>query len=396
MMRSVVITGVGTIGPHGGGLDGLRAALASGETPLRDVDACDFPTTSRLALFQEGDLSPWLPARAARRLSPSSKYAVAAARQAIENAGSPDDGRRTLVRLGVSFGPSSVTEKLLDQILRADPRESSPMLFMESVANAPAGQVAMALDLRGPNAAIAQREAAGLLAFVGGVSDVATGRCDRALVGAVDEITPLTHGILDRFGALATECGELSEAARPFSANRNGMVISEGCTTILLEDEAVARDRGAPILAKIAATARANDPTAPTHSWGRGGKRLAQSLATRLVAQGVDVPSIEQVVSSASGSLRGDRLEADWLRALFAKSRVPHVVAPKSVTGEYGGGYLAAALLAAGGAAVAAPRDFAVDPRLGIEVAAAGRACRTLISATAAGGAAAWVVVDPV
>ncbi len=63
------------------------------------------------------------------------------------------------MRLGVSFGPSSITEKLLEQILCGDPQEASPSLFMESVANAPAGQVAMALDLRGPNAAIAQRKA---------------------------------------------------------------------------------------------------------------------------------------------------------------------------------------------------------------------------------------------
>ncbi|MEM7168020.1 MAG: beta-ketoacyl synthase N-terminal-like domain-containing protein [Planctomycetota bacterium] len=404
-MRRVVLTGLGTIGPHGSGTEPLAAALRSGDAPLQSVEPCSLhgANSAGLALYQQGELTPWLAPRAARRLSPSSKYAVAAARQALQHAGVDDSGGaeqpRTSVRLGVSFGPSSVTESLLEQILRGNPQEASPMLFMESVANAPAGQVAMALDLRGPNAAIAQREAAGLLAFVGGVSDVTTGRCDRALVGAVDEVTSLTHGILDRFDALARPTEDLPEGARPFSGNRNGMLLSEGCTVIVLEDEESAKRRGAPILARVAAAVRANDPTAPASSWGRGGARLAKSLRRRLDAAGVDIASIDCVVSGAAGSVRGDRLEASTLRALWGEQPLPRVVAPKSVTGEYGGGFLAAAVLASGGAPVAPPKHFEVDPRLRIDLRdprheEASNPRRTLVSALAAGGAAAWIVLE--
>ncbi len=139
--------------------------------------------------------------------------------------------------------------------------------------------------------------------MIGGVGDIASGRCERAVVGVVDEMTPLTHGILDRFGALARGTGTLTERARPFSRQRNGMVVGEGCTLLVLEDEGVARERGAPVLARVAASARASDPTAPPHSWGRGGRRLANSLARRLTAQGVDLARIDRIVSGASGSV---------------------------------------------------------------------------------------------
>lgn len=400
-MLPVVVTGFGVVGPHGNGRAGVAEALACGASSLRPVEQCALhdENSARLALFQEGDLSAWLNARVARRFSPSSRFAVAAAQQAFADAGidaGGGDAARTSVRLGVSFGPSSITERLLEQILNGNPQDASPMLFMESVANAPAGQVAMALDLRGPNAAIAQREAAAVLAFIGGVSDIASGRCDRALVGAVDEMTSITHGILDRFGALAKATGSVAEGARPFSVDRNGMVISEGCTVAVLEEEGAARRRGAPILARVVATARGSDPTAPAASWGRGGRRLAQTLARRLAAADIDRHELDCVVSGAAGSVRGDRAEADVLRALWADHEWPPVIAPKSVTGEYGGGFLAAALLATGGAAVAAPQHFQIDPALGVQPAAlpASGARRALISALAAGGAAGWLVLE--
>ncbi|HEV7514981.1 MAG TPA: ketosynthase chain-length factor, partial [Thermoanaerobaculia bacterium] len=115
-----------------------------------------------------------------------------------------------------------------------------------------------------------------------------------------------------------------------------------------------------------------------------------------LARAGLEPGDIDLVVSGASGSRTGDRLEALTLRAAWGERPLPPIVVPKAVTGEYGGGFLAAAVLAAGGAPFGPTPGFAeADPELGIVPHAGGplpAPARVLVSTVAAGGAAAWLV----
>ncbi len=99
-------------------------------------------------------------------MSPPSKLAVAAARMALRCAGLPGkDEAGTATVIATAFGPSSYTEALLKQILLEGPEAASPSLFTESVANAPAAQIAIACKARGPSVTVCQREAGPLLAL---------------------------------------------------------------------------------------------------------------------------------------------------------------------------------------------------------------------------------------
>src|SRR4029077_14835959 len=103
-------------------------------------------------------------------------------------------------------------------------------------------------------------------------------------------------------------------------------------------------------LARVLAWGSAFDPTAPPSGWGRGGRSLARALRRTLERAGLTPGDIDLVVSGAAGSRDGDRLEAAVLRAAWEGGTLPPVAAPKAVTWEYGGGHLAAAVLAASGA----------------------------------------------
>src|SRR5688572_30327389 len=127
------------------------------------------------------------------------------------------------------------------------------------------------------------------------------------------------------------------------------MLAAEGAVVVVLERADDARARGARVLARIAAGARGFDSTATAYGWGSGGEALGARLAGELARQGMDVASVDRVVSGASGAVAGDRLEAAVLRRAF-DGRVPPLLAPKGVTGEYAGGHLAASVLAAAGA----------------------------------------------
>lgn len=349
------ITGVGHVGASGLGLDAVARALAGAPPPAVEVDRSagwHAAGSARTALLcPDANLTPWVSPAAARRMSRPSRLAVAAARMAIEHAGATGfeaDG----VVFATAFGPAAFTEKLLREIL-ADPETASPFLFTECVANAPTAEVALAIGARGTNWTITQREAGPVLALARAAAEIEERRARSVVAGAVEEITPLLHGVLDRFRALA----------RP---GRPGFIAAEASTALVVEDEADAVARGARPLARVVARGSAFDPTATPGTWGREGDAIGRAMRRTL-----DPATIDAVVSGASGARDGDREETLALDALFEGRPMPPVLAPKAVLGEFGGGYLLAAILT---------------------VSAGAR--RVLATGLASGGAAGWLVLE--
>jgi 3-oxoacyl-[acyl-carrier-protein] synthase II len=399
---TILITGVGTLGAWGAGADRLAEALAAGRPEIREVDRSAgyhaAESARRACLLPAGPFGSFLSPGEARRMSPPSKLAVAAARMALRCAGLPAaEEDETAVVVATAFGPSSTTEALLKQIFCDSPESASPSLFMESVANAPAAQIAIAVRARGPSLTICQREAGPLIAAGRAAGEVVRGHAHRALAGAVDEMTPLLHALLDRYGALARPGADGEEAARPFDRQRNGFLAGEGATMVVLESETGLAERGGRALARVLGWGNAFDPTAPTTGWGRGAGTLAHGLLRALRRAGVEPVDVDLIVSGASGSREGDRLEALVLGEAWGEIPLPPIVAPKAVTGEYGGGLLGAAVLAAAGSPFGPTADFtAMDPELGI-VPHDGSPLpppeTVLVTSLAAGGAAAWLVL---
>ncbi len=400
-MAAAVVTGVGAVGSFGCGAGALRDALAAGLLRTTEVDRSGGyhrPRGARTAaLVGAPDLSAWVAAGAARRMSPPSKLAVAAARMALAEAGG-DEPEPASVALGTAFGAASFSERLLKSVMEEGPETASPFLFTECVANAPAAQVAIACRATGPNLTFAQREASPLVAVAHAAREVAQGVVARALAGAVDECPPLVHAVLDRFRALAPPEADGGETPRPFDRLRAGFVAGEGAAVLVIEREDAARARGARTRARVRAAATAFDPTATRVSWGHGTSGLARALRRMLDRAGLGVDDVDAVVSGASGAVAGDRVEALTLREAWGGRPLPPVLVPKAVTGEYGGAILPAALLALEGAVFAAPPGFAErDPELGVEPHGGGALPalrRVLVTSVAAGGAAAWLVLE--
>jgi 3-oxoacyl-[acyl-carrier-protein] synthase II len=210
------------------------------------------------------------------------------------------------------------------------------------------------------------------------------------LAGSVEECPPLLHAALDRFGALAVP--------RPFDRRRRGFLLAEGATLVLLESAETACARNARVLTRLLGWGSAFDPSASTIGWGSGVETLARELAALIARCGIDPADVDLVVSGASGSIAGDRLEARTLRRVWGDRPLPPVVAPKGVTGEYGGAFLAAAIAAAEGSPPAVTAGFSEpDPELGIvphEGALPAIPRVVLVSSLASGGGASWVLLQ--
>lgn len=382
----VMISGLGYVGGLGGGVMGcgaeaLGAALETGAPALPIPPDTPWP-----------DLSPWLSPRAARRMSPPSKLGVAATRMALEDAGLgveelPDS---VAVVASTAFGPSSHTEGLLEQIFEEGPEAASPFLFTESVANAAAAQIALVLRARGPNITVTQREAGPWIALARATREIHLGRAKLAVVLAVDELTELLLRILSGFRVLSRG------AARPYDRRRDGLVPTAGATVLVLEPARALEARGGRARASVRGGIAGFDPSAPPAGWGQDPAPLAAALERGLGRLGVAPESIDRLVAGASGAKSGDRLEAMLWRRLYG-DRPPPILAPKAVVGEYGGGALAAAVLAAEGLRFGATPGFregdsetGIAPHDGRDL---GEPTTVLAGALAAGGAGAWTVL---
>ena len=400
----IAVTGLGTISACGVGRAPLLAALTAGTPRLTEVPAPRGRRAGRArtaALVDPAVLEAALRGRDTRRMSPPSRLALVAAAGALEEAGltpaqEPDPDLAVVA--AIAFGPSSFTTRLFDQILDEGPASASPALFTECVANAAVAQVDAVLRAGGPSYALAQGEAGPLRAVARAASEIALGRARRALAGAVEEMPPIVHAFLDRLGALQTPAGTAGEQGRPFDRDRRGFHAAEGATFLLLEDESQARERGAPVVARLIGSGSAFDASAPAAGYGSGALRLARALRSGLDRAGIGPAEVDLVVSGASGSRRGDRLEAEMIRAAWGDHPLPPVLAPKAVTGEYGGAFLAAALLAVQGEGGGAQPWFGVaDEACGIAphrgpVPAGVK--KVLATSVAAGGCASWLLLE--
>lgn len=373
MNDAVCLSGVGVCGSFGTGADALLAALASGSVPVQSVPLVTRggarAATARAALADPAALKPWLAPLEARRMSPPSRMAVAAARMALADAGLPPAGNlagSTGTSLGTAYGCISYTTRLLDEAHEFGWQGVSPMLFTETVANVHAGQIALAVQATGPNYTFTQREASALTALGRAWTLCTSGACDRVLTGAVDELSPVLLAVLNQFRMLARPA---AGPPRPFDPSSPGCLAAEGACVLLAEPVGAARARGARADLRLLAVVRANDPSASPRGWGDDPATTARRLRSELARHGIAPQSLDRIVSGAAGIPDADRAELARLEAVFGP-QLPALATPKSAVGEYGGNSLAAA--------VAGVR--------------AGE--RVLLTSAAVGGAVVWAVLE--
>jgi 3-oxoacyl-[acyl-carrier-protein] synthase II len=281
--RRVVVTGIGPVSPVGIGREPLWDALVAGRSGIKQVtlfDTTDFPV--KIAGEIQGfDPHDYLDRKEVRRTDRASHFAVAAARLAWDDADSPQtEPSRTAVVVSTGIGGLSTMIAQHKVLLERGPDRVSPFLVPMMMPNAPAGHVAMEMGFTGPNTCITTACAASGHAVGEGYRYIRDGIADVALAGGTEAvITPLSMAGFAQMQAL-TRNPDAERASRPFDADRDGFVLAEGATVLVLEELERARARGATIYAEVAgygASADAHHITAPEP--GGSGAVLAMQAA---------------------------------------------------------------------------------------------------------------------
>lgn len=341
--RRVVVTGMGAITPLGLNVsDFWKNAVdgVSGAAPITRFDASAFAT--RFACEVKGfDAQQYMDKKSAKRMDPFAHYALAAANEAIRDAGldttSLTDAQRA--RIGVMIGSGQggmMTFEAQAETLRASgPSRVSPFLVPMMIVDSAGAQVAMQHGLRGPNHAVVSACATGNDNLMSALDAIRAGRADIIVAGGSEAvITPLGVGGFAAARALSTNNENPTGASRPFDAARDGFVAGEGAATLVLETLESAEKRGARIYAELLGVGAACDAyhmTAP-HPEGIGA-RLAMLAA--LEEGGLSLNDVDTINMHATSTPIGDTAECFAVRAVFGEltDRIS-VTSTKSMTGH--------------------------------------------------------------
>jgi 3-oxoacyl-[acyl-carrier-protein] synthase II len=319
--QRVVMTAVGLTSPNGNNLESFRESLLNGKSGVRDYEIRYVGKT--LAGVCEFESTKYQTKKDIRRGTRAGAVGIWAAREAVSRSGidwEKMDRSRVGIYIGVTEHGNVETENEIYAIKAYDydTQYWSHHHNPRTVANNPAGEIALNMGVTGPHYTIGAACAAGNAGIIQGVQMLRLHECDLALAGGVSESIH-TFGIFASFrsqGALAYHA-DATKASRPFDVDRNGIVVSEGACIYVLERLSDAKARGAEIIAEIVSYAINTDATdfvLPNP------ERQAQCIELALKRGGLAADQIDIVSTHATGTSSGDSQECDALRRVFGEN----------------------------------------------------------------------------
>lgn len=343
--RRVVITGMGALSPIGNDVPSMWRAALEGRSGIRRlslVDPSNYPAQTG-GEVQDFDPTAYMDRRDARRMARFSQFAVAAARQAVEQA-SLDLAHEERGRIGIVMGNGGGglpnTDETMRTILQRGGSKVDPLFMAKMLPNMAAANVTIQLGLLGYTNTVSTACAAGTQAIGDALEVIRSGRADVMLAGGSEAgISELGLAGFVAMRALATSNNEHPDrASRPFDRDRDGFAPAEGAGVLVLEELDHARARGATPLAELlgyGVSADAAFLVAPAE----GGDGAARAMRTALADAAVAVDEIDYISAHATSTDVGDLTETQAIKAVFGEHayRIP-ISAMKSQIGHLLGG----------------------------------------------------------
>jgi len=337
MSTKVVVTGMGVVSPLGNSVPVFWQALCAGRSGIRTVDRFDTEgLASTIAGLAEEVVPDGLGPKESRRQSRYTLFALQASDEAIRQAGlrmDQENPYRCGAIIGSGIGGVDAIEENAIRLHESGPRRVSPMMLPQGLINMAPGLVAIRHGLKGPNSALVTACTSGTQCIGLSADVIRLNRADVMLAGGAE--TPvLRFGIASfcSMRALSTRNDEPQRASRPFDADRDGFVISEGAGILVLESEEHARKRGAEILAEVAGMGESCDAyhvTAPEPE----GEGPAEAMRAALVQSHLNPSDIDYYNAHGTSTRLNDPSEARSLRRVFGEN-MPLVSSTKSMTGH--------------------------------------------------------------
>jgi 3-oxoacyl-[acyl-carrier-protein] synthase II len=341
MKRRVVVTGMGAVTPVGNDVATMWRSLIegkSGAAPITHFDASNFEV--RFACEVKGfDVTQYMDRKEAKRSDQFTQYAVAAANQAMHDAGFGDgtgyDPDNTGVIVGSGIGGLKIFEEQHDVYRSRGPTKISPFFIPMFISDIAAGIVSMQFNAKGPNYATVSACATSAHAIGDAFRTIQYGDADVMITGGAEAtVTPMAVGGFANMKALSERNDSPGTASRPFDLTRDGFVMGEGGAVMILEELEHAKRRGARIYSEIAgygATGDAYHLTAPAPN-GEGAQR---AMKRALKDAGLTPEDVQYINAHGTSTPANDMNETAAIKAVFGETAYKvSVSSTKSATGH--------------------------------------------------------------
>jgi 3-oxoacyl-[acyl-carrier-protein] synthase II len=344
--RRVVVTGLGCISPVGNTVEQAWSNLIAGQSGIDLITKFDASAFAcKIAGEVKGfDLESYIGAKEARTMDTFIHYGIAAAVQAVQDAGLPtgealseEEACRIACIIGSGIGGLPMIEETHTELTNRGPRRISPFFVPASIINMISGHVSMRFGFKGPNLAVVTACTTGLHCIGEAARKIEYGDADVVIAGGAEStVSPLGIGGFAAMRALSTRNDDPKTASRPWDKDRDGFVLGEGAGVMVLEEYERAKARGAKIYAELAGygmSADAGHMTAPNMD----GPRRAMLNALRNA--GLNTAQVDYLNAHGTSTPLGDINESNAIKAALGDHAKKVVVnSTKSMTGHLLGG----------------------------------------------------------
>ncbi len=369
-LRRVVVIGIGIVSPVGIGLEEPWENVKKGKSGIGKVTK--FDTTdlgSQIAgEIKNFDPTKYMDNRVIRRNDEFIHYAVAAAKIAWEDSGlkelSENEQDRTGVAIGSGIGGIGMIAKNQNILMEKGHRKIQPFFIPGAIINMASGILSMIYQAKGPNLSTVTACATSTHSIGEAFRIIQTGYADIMITGGSEApITPLAIGGFDIMRALSRRNDEPEKASRPFDAQRDGFVIAEGSTVLILEEYERAKKRGAKIYGEIIGFGMSSDAYHQT-SPAPDGSGAARCMSEALKDAGLKPEEIDYINAHGTSTVLNDKTETMAIKKVFGDYAYEvNISSTKSMTGHLLGS--AGAIEAA--FSLLAMRDDIIPPTINYE-----------------------------
>ena len=342
--QRVVVTGLGTINPLGNNVSDTWENLISGVSGIDYItlfDTSDLPVTFA-GEVKNFDANEYMGKQNARKLDRAGHLSIFAAEEAIKDAGFNIDeslGDDFGIIFGTGIGGIGATENAVRVYDERGSSRISPLAITQLMPNSSTGQVAIKYGIRGPSLTITTACAASANAIGEAKRMIEQGVVKKVLVGGTESgTTSMTIGAFAQIKALSKQNDNPKKACKPFDKNRDGFVMAEGSTVLILESEESAKNRKANIYGYVTGYGSSTDAyhiTAPSE----GGEGALRAMKDAITDAGIDSKSIDYINAHGTSTPANDLNETLAIKSLLGNDAYNvRISSTKSMTGHLLGG----------------------------------------------------------
>jgi len=320
--RRVVITGVGMVSPMGLNVKTSWQNILAGKSGIRPLEHFDVSNFSVRfgGSVKDFDVTTIIPAKDARKMDLFIHYGIAAANEAIVDAGlevNEENAERIGVAIGSGIGGLGVIEKNHDALRKGGPRRISPFLIPATIINMVSGHVSILFGLKGPNIALVTACASATHSIGDAARIIEYGDADVMLAGGA-EMGSTSSGLggFAAARALSTRNDDPQTASRPWDKDRDGFVLSDGSGVVVLEEYEHAKKRGANIYVEVIGFGMSGDAyhmTLPSI----GGEGASRCMNAAMKNAGINPEQVDYINAHGTSTPAGDVAEVQAAKRSF-------------------------------------------------------------------------------